>query len=124
MTFYCYILFSPKLNKYYIGHTGEVLTERIRKHNSDHAGFTGGLGDWQLKWKEAWDTKEGAYKRERQIKRWKSKKMIESLPAQNNLFSPTGKYASHFSNTTVSGFAPRSTSISWILFTKGSGPHT
>ncbi|MBL7910664.1 MAG: GIY-YIG nuclease family protein [Bacteroidia bacterium] len=38
-----YILFSPSKNKYYVGHTGDDLVERIRKHNSNHKGFTGGI---------------------------------------------------------------------------------
>ncbi|RLD36252.1 MAG: hypothetical protein DRI74_09440 [Bacteroidetes bacterium] len=44
MKFYFYILHSQKLNKYYIGST-QNLEERLRKHNSNHKGFTGGIGD-------------------------------------------------------------------------------
>ena len=43
--FITYILFSEKLNKYYIGSTC-CLEDRINKHNSNHKGFTGGVGDW------------------------------------------------------------------------------
>ena len=28
------------------GYSGDELQERIRKHNSNHKGFTGGTGDW------------------------------------------------------------------------------
>ncbi|MDP1799991.1 MAG: GIY-YIG nuclease family protein [Bacteroidota bacterium] len=38
--FCLYILFSPTKDKYYVGHTGDDLVERIRKHNSNHKGFT------------------------------------------------------------------------------------
>ena len=76
--FHLYI-FSPTKNKYYIGHTGDDPVERIRKHNSNHKGFTGGIGDWELKYSEEYVTKSEAVKREKEIKSWKSRKMIEKL---------------------------------------------
>jgi putative endonuclease len=63
--YHTYILFSPTLNKYYIGHTGDTLEERLRKHNSNHKGFTGGVADWELKYYRQFDTKEEAYSKER-----------------------------------------------------------
>ncbi|MDP1800027.1 MAG: GIY-YIG nuclease family protein [Bacteroidota bacterium] len=77
--FHLYILLSPTKNKYYVGHTGDDLVERIRKHNSNHKGFTGGIGDWELKYYETYFTKTEAVKREKEIKSWKSRKMIEKL---------------------------------------------
>ena len=77
--FYVYILHSHILDKYYVGSTGELLEERIRKHNTNHKGFTGGLEDWQLKYSEEFNTKNEALKREKEIKSWKSKKLIEKL---------------------------------------------
>ena len=79
MNFFVYILFSRTLNKYYVGFTSEEISERIRKHNSNHIGFTGGLGDWCLKYHELFHEKERAMKREKEIKNWKSRKMIEKL---------------------------------------------
>ncbi|MEO5642000.1 MAG: GIY-YIG nuclease family protein [Bacteroidia bacterium] len=74
-----YILFSKKLNKYYVGYTSDDLEERLRKHNSNHSGFTGGFGDWEIKHFESFETKEEALIREKQIKGWKSRKLIEKL---------------------------------------------
>ena len=79
MSFHLYILYSPSKDKYYIGHTGDDLNERLRRHNSDHKGFTGRVGDWRIVYTEEFRTKEDAYKREREIKAWKSKKRIELL---------------------------------------------
>ena len=79
MRFHIYILFSEYKNKFYIGYTSDELSERIRKHNSNHRGFTGGIGDWELKYSEAYFTKTEAIKREKEIKNWKSRKMIEML---------------------------------------------
>ena len=77
--FYCYILYSSICNSYYIGHTSETLEERIRKHNSNHKGFTGRANDWKVVYYEIYQTKAQAYKREREIKSWKSSLRIKKL---------------------------------------------
>lgn len=79
MRYHVYILFSGIRNKYYVGCTGDELTDRIRKHNSDHRGFTGGAGDWKLVYAEPQPDKSAALKREKEIKGWKSRKAIERL---------------------------------------------
>jgi putative endonuclease len=77
--YFVYILFSASKNKYYVGFTGDILEERLRKHNSNHKGFTGGLADWQLMYSEHFGTKFEAMQRETQIKKWKSRIRIEKL---------------------------------------------
>jgi putative endonuclease len=79
MSFHCYILYSSSLDKFYIGHTGDELSERLRRHNSNHKGFTGRNTDWQIVYKEESETKTLAYAREREIKGWKSKERIRKL---------------------------------------------
>ena len=79
MPFSLYILFSRDLDKFYIGHTGEDVQERLRKHLSDHDGFTSTAQDWTVVYTERYDTKTDAYSREREIKNWKSKKMVQKL---------------------------------------------
>ena len=79
MKFHVYILYSILKDKYYTGFTGDDLAERIRKHNSNHKGFTGNTGDWQLVYQEEFQTKVDATKREKQIKSWKSRKLIEKF---------------------------------------------
>ena len=83
MTFYFYILFSSQADKYYIGHTND-LSERLRKHNSKHSGFTGKNDDWQIVYSESYDTKPEAYARERQLKKWKNRRRIELLILKNS----------------------------------------
>jgi putative endonuclease len=58
-----------------------LIDERLRRHNSNHKGFTGGLGDWKVCYTEEFVTKELAYKREREVKAWKSRKRIIQLIA-------------------------------------------
>ena len=77
--FTVYILFSSIKNKYYIGFTGDDINERVRKHNSKHKGFTGNNSDWKIVYHEKFDIKTNAILREKEIKKWKSRKMIETL---------------------------------------------
>ena len=79
MRFYVYILFSISRNAYYIGYTAEDLKERIRKHNTNHNGVTGHIGEWMLMHYETFYSKADAVNREKQIKNWKSRKLIEKL---------------------------------------------
>ena len=81
MPFIVYILYSSKYNRYYVSHSGVDLQEWLRTHNSNHKGFSGGLGDWTIVYTEIYPTKTAAYQRERVIKAWKSRKMIELLIA-------------------------------------------
>jgi putative endonuclease len=76
--YYVYILYSVSKNRFYIGSTSD-LNQRIHKHNTNHAGFTGKTGDWILKFSEAFSTKAEALAREKQIKSWKSRKLMERL---------------------------------------------
>jgi putative endonuclease len=78
---YFYILKSTLLDKYYVGHTCDGLDERLRKHNSNHKGYTGRASDWEVVYRESFDDKPTAYGRERQVKSWKSRKKIEQLIA-------------------------------------------
>ncbi len=73
--FHTYILYSKIKDKYYIGYTGDQLSERVKKHNTNHKGFTGGIADWNLFYFETFESKQLAMMREKQIKSWKSKKM-------------------------------------------------
>ncbi|OAB29141.1 putative endonuclease [Flavobacterium fryxellicola] len=76
---YFYILYSAALNQYYIGHTSESLQERLRKHLSNHAGFTSKSKDCIIVYHEEFETKSLAYKRELEVKKWKSRKKLEKM---------------------------------------------
>ncbi|KEO72818.1 GIY-YIG nuclease family protein [Anditalea andensis] len=74
-----YILHSIMLDKYYIGHTSEPIDERLRKHLTSHSGFTSKAKDWKVVYTEEFFDKSQAYRREVQIKGWKSKRRIQEL---------------------------------------------
>ena len=76
--YFLYILYSGSRDKYYVGSTGD-LCSRLQSHNSNHSGFTGYTGDWKIIYTEEFETREEAYSRERKIKKWKSRKLIEKL---------------------------------------------
>jgi len=80
--YYVYILYSDSLDKYYVGFSSNVL-ERLKKHLQNHKGFTGKAKDWELKYKEEYESKPAALRRELQIKNWKRRKMIEKLVKAN-----------------------------------------
>ena len=78
MPYHFYILYSESADKFYIGHSSQ-LEERLRKHNSNHKGFTGKCNDWKLVYNEEYQTKAEAYARERQVKGWKNRTRIQAL---------------------------------------------
>jgi putative endonuclease len=79
MLCHLYILYSKKLDKFYLGHTCDLIGERLRKHSTNHKGFTGSTPDWVLVYKEEYSDKGSAYARERHLKSWKSRKKIIEL---------------------------------------------
>ena len=78
MSFFFYVLYSQTRDRYYIGHTGDDLQERLRRHNSNHRGFTGKTGDWQIVYTEIFPTKETAFRRERETKAGKAEKKLNN----------------------------------------------
>ena len=79
-----YILYSDTLDRYYIGHTEDDMKERLRRHNSNHKGFTGKVSDWTIVYSEKHGSKKDGYAREREVKSWKSRIKIEKLIEDNS----------------------------------------
>jgi len=75
---YMYILFSEKLNKYYVGACTD-LQRRFYEHNIGHSRFTSTGIPWKIVYTEVFDDLLLAKKRENKIKKMKSRKYIESL---------------------------------------------
>jgi len=80
---YMYILYSEKLNKYYIGACIE-MERRLYEHNIGHSKFTSLGIPWKLVYKEEFANLPEAKKRESQVKKMKSRKYIEELLAKNH----------------------------------------
>jgi len=73
-----YILYSGKLNKYYIGSCIN-LERRLYEHNIGHSKFTSSGIPWKVVYIEEYETAGLARNREKEIKRMKSRKFIEDL---------------------------------------------
>jgi len=84
--FTVYILYSSSIDKYYVGCTSN-FEARLKKHNTNHKGFTGKIGDWKVVYMEKFLVSREALFREKQIKAWKSRKMIERLISEKALSS-------------------------------------
>ena len=78
MKSHVYILFSEKLNKFYVGSTSD-LERRLLDHNRGKEKFTKTGIPWQLVYKEVLVDLASARRREREIKLKKSRKYIEGL---------------------------------------------
>jgi predicted GIY-YIG superfamily endonuclease len=75
--FWTYVLKNPK-SHFYVGHT-DNLENRIGSHNrTDRIGgkFTRKNGPWLLVWSEEHSSRSAAMRREREIKSWKSARLI------------------------------------------------
>ena len=74
-----YILHSESLSRYYIGSTEQFPEERLKKHLTNHSGFTAKAKDWVILYTEELGSFSEARQRELTIKNWKSKILIEKL---------------------------------------------
>ena len=78
MPAHLYILFSQKLNKYYVGSTSDI-ERRITEHNRGKEKFTKTGVPWDLVYKEELNDLKAARQREHFIKKQKSRIYIEKL---------------------------------------------
>ena len=70
MSFFVYILASRRNGTLYIGMTDD-LARRVERHRADAVrGFTKTYGVKTLVWFELHETRENAFQRERQLKKW------------------------------------------------------
>ncbi len=75
---FVYILQSETTGRYYVGSTND-LARRQEEHGRGHSLSTRGRGPWTLVYQEQFDSLLTARRRELEIKRWKSSKMILAL---------------------------------------------
>ncbi|MDA0195631.1 MAG: GIY-YIG nuclease family protein [Bacteroidetes bacterium] len=86
MSFYCYIIYSDQLDKYYIGESEDV-EKRIVEHNGAHykGAFTSQVNDWKLFWSYQLTSRADARKLETFIKNMKSRSFIQKLASKPEL---------------------------------------
>jgi putative endonuclease len=76
--FSVYIIYSKKIDQYYIGQT-ENIENRLYRHNNNGSKSTKKANDWVLKYTEEFTTRVLAMRRESEIKKKKSRVYIENL---------------------------------------------
>ena len=75
MPHFVYILFSEKLNKYYVGSSHDP-EQRLYYHNLGEKGWTRTGVPWKLVFKREYESRKIAMERERYIKKQKDRKFI------------------------------------------------
>jgi putative endonuclease len=79
MSYFIYILYSEKCDRYYVGQT-EYLERRVAEHNNSKGGaYSSSCLPWKLVYHESVLSRSDALKREKEIKGKKSRKYIEYL---------------------------------------------
>ena len=78
MSYYTYIIQSEKDDSNYIGSSKDPV-DRLLKHNRKHKGYTARKQPWKLVWTELHTDKYEALKKEKYLKRQKSKLFLEAL---------------------------------------------
>ena len=76
--YFLYILRSTSTGRFYVGQTRN-LEERLQYHNAGYSKALKNRGPWQLVYTEQYATRAEAMRRERRIKSWKDRELIERL---------------------------------------------
>ena len=77
--FYVYILYSQKLDKYYVGYTSDIEIRLHAYQNLGRSKYTSKGIPWILQYSEPYKNELEAMRREKAIKAMKSRKYIISL---------------------------------------------
>jgi putative endonuclease len=84
MAFYVYILANKRNGTLYVGMTDD-LVRRVWQHRNDLIeGFTKRYGVKMLVWLEAHESRESAFAREGQIKKWNRSWKLELIENKNS----------------------------------------
>jgi putative endonuclease len=82
MSFFVYILASRRNGTLYVGMTDDLARRYLQHRNGEFPGFTSKYGVKLLVWFEEHGSRDSAFARERQIKKWHRKwklELIESI---------------------------------------------
>jgi len=83
MTYYTYILYSQKFDRFYYGQTND-LNNRISKHNAGLVDSTSKFKPWVLFAYKEFKCRSEAIKTERKLKNLKSRNRVADYIAKNN----------------------------------------
>ena len=83
MAFYVYLLASKRNGTLYIGMTDDLVRRMLEHHEGALPGFTKKYGVKLLVWFEEHTSRELAFRRERQMKKWNRKWKLQLIEASN-----------------------------------------
>ena len=78
LMFFVYILYSDNFDRFYIGHTKEIA-QRLKDHNRGKVRSTKAYLPWRVVYTERYVTKSDAFRREMEIKSYKSGEAFKKL---------------------------------------------
>lgn len=81
--FSVYLLASRPYGTLYCGYTDDIARRTWEHREKTFKGFTAKYGVMRLVWYEMGDSREGAFMRERQIKKWNRAWKIRLIEAEN-----------------------------------------
>jgi putative endonuclease len=82
-SFWVYIVASGRNGTLYIGHTDDLPRRAWEHRTGAVAGFSSKYGCKLLVWREAHDTREAAFVRERQLKKWNRAWKLRLIEEEN-----------------------------------------
>ena len=83
MAFFVYILASKRNGTLYIGYTDDLSRRMIEHKSRSLSWFTAKYGVHRLVWFELHETRDSAWRRERQMKKWNRAWKIELIERFN-----------------------------------------
>jgi putative endonuclease len=83
VAFFTYIVASGRNGTIYTGSTDDLIGRVFQHKDKTFAGFTAKHGVDRLVWYEVHDSREGAFRRERQIKKWNRLWKLELIEKTN-----------------------------------------
>ncbi|UKN01215.1 GIY-YIG nuclease family protein [Paracrocinitomix mangrovi] len=78
MTFYVYILYSEKFDKFYIGQTNN-LSNRLKRHNEGQVLSTKHYNPWQIAWFCEKESRSESMILEKKLKNLNRKRLLEFI---------------------------------------------
>ncbi len=84
ISYIVYALYSKAHNKIYIGQTSD-LERRLLEHNDGLSDYTSRFIPWEVVYKENYNTRSEALKREKQLKSQKGREFIWNIIKTRNL---------------------------------------
>ena len=76
--YYLYILFSEKLNRFYVGQTNDLLS-RLKRHNSGQENYTSKGVPWEIVYFVQLESRGKAMRMEKKLKNLKSQSRLKDF---------------------------------------------